>query len=316
MFDVVFLGTSASAPSIHRGLPAQIVLANEYRFLIDCGEGTQRQILKSGIGFRRLTRILLTHSHLDHILGLGGLISTFSRWEEGIEGLDIYGGAATLERANDLIFKVALRGAVSPMPINLIEIQAGDILLEDKNMTLSVFPVIHRGPDCYGFIFQQKDHRPFDAQKATELGIPFGPERSQLVQGESITLANGRTIQPNEVLGEPEPGVKLVFTGDVADAEAMRPYIQEADCLVCEATYLDEEMDVARQVGHLTAGEAARLARDNGVKTLILTHISRRNSERQVKQEARAIFPDTFVARDFDHYRLARGKLVEQLQNG
>ncbi|MBN1966895.1 MAG: MBL fold metallo-hydrolase, partial [Anaerolineae bacterium] len=153
MFEIVFLGTSASAPSIHRGLPAQAVLAGEYRFLIDCGEGTQRQLLKSGIGFKRLNRILLTHSHLDHILGLGGLLSTFMRWES-IDSLEIWGGRHTLNRVQDLLYSVVLRGAQPPMPIHLIDLKPG-VIFEAKKFTLSAFRVSHRGPGNYGFIFEE-----------------------------------------------------------------------------------------------------------------------------------------------------------------
>src|SRR6185295_14045276 len=130
MFDVIFLGTSASAPSIHRGLPAQAVIAGEYRFLVDCGEGTQRQILQSGIGFKQLNRILLTHGHLDHILGLGGLMSTFMRWE-AIDELEIFGGKNTLERVRTLINDVVLRGAKPPMPLHFREIGAGKFFEAD-----------------------------------------------------------------------------------------------------------------------------------------------------------------------------------------
>ena len=119
MFELVFLGTSASAPSVYRGLAAQIVIANEYRFLIDCGEGTQRQILKSGLGFRRLNRILLTHGHLDHILGLAGLVSTFVRWEEAMDTIKIYGGRATLDRVSDLIYGVVFGGNPHNVPVQL-----------------------------------------------------------------------------------------------------------------------------------------------------------------------------------------------------
>jgi ribonuclease Z len=313
MFEVIFLGTSASAPSIQRGLPALVVLANEYRFLVDCGEGTQRQILKSGIGFRRLDHILLTHSHLDHILGLGGLISTFIRWEEGIESIKIYGGAATLERVHDLIFNIVVRGAPLPTPIELIPVEAGDVIVEDKHMKVTAVPVIHRGPGCFGYVFQQHDHRQFLPEKATALGVPVGPERAALVRGESITLADGRLITPNDVLGEVIPGAKLVVIGDVGDTESLRPYVKDADCLVIEATYLEEERWMANEVGHLTAIQAAQLARDANVKTVILTHISRRNNDRDVRQEARTVFPNAYVARDFDHYVVARAKPVQKL---
>lgn len=313
MFEVIFLGTSASAPSIQRGLPALVVLANEYRFLVDCGEGTQRQILKSGIGFRRLDHILLTHSHLDHILGLGGLVSTFIRWEEGIEGIKIYGGAATLERVHDLIFNIVVRGAPLPTPIELIAVEAGDVIVEDKHMKVTAVPVIHRGPGCFGYIFQQHDHRQFLTEKATALSVPVGPERAKLVRGESITLADGRLITPDDVLGEVIPGAKLVVIGDVGDTESLRPYVKDADCLVIEATYLEEERWMANEVGHLTAIQAAQLARDANVKTVILTHISRRNNDRDVRQEARTVFPNAYVARDFDHYVITRAKPVQKL---
>src|SRR5512136_1127881 len=126
MFEIVFLGTSASAPSVRRGLSAQIVMYRQYRFLVDCGEGTQRQLLKSGLGFKRLDKILLTHGHLDHILGLAGLLSTFMRWET-IEQMEIYGGRATLERVQDLLFKIVLRGARPPMPLRFTEIKPGRV---------------------------------------------------------------------------------------------------------------------------------------------------------------------------------------------
>ena len=164
MFEITFLGTSASAPSPKRNLPSYLVQHDEYRFLVDCGEGTQRQILQSGIGFKRLNRILITHGHLDHILGLAGLLSTFMRWES-IENLEIYGGAAALERIHDLLYGVVLRGTSAPMPIDLIPIKKG-IFFEAEDFTVSAFPVQHRGPDCLGYLFEEKSRRPFQIGRA------------------------------------------------------------------------------------------------------------------------------------------------------
>lgn len=304
MFELVFLGTSSSAPSVHRGLSAHIILHRHYRFLLDCGEGTQRQILKSGLGFKRLDTVLLTHSHLDHILGLGGLLSTLSRWEN-LDGVTVYGGRNTLARVSNLLFKVVFPGARPPVDIDLVTLQPG-VIMEDDKFTLSAFSVHHRGPDCFGYLFEEKTKRPFLADKAEALGIPFGPERSRLVRGEPVALADGRTIQPEQVLGEPTPGVKYVHIGDVGRTDGLVEICQDADALVIESTYLEEEADLARQFGHMTAAGAAQLARDANVHTLILTHLSRRYYERDVRREGRAFFPNTFVARDFDHFQIGR----------
>lgn len=304
MFEILFLGTSASAPSVHRGLSSQVIMHNEHRFLVDCGEGTQRQILQSGIGFKRLNRILITHAHLDHILGLAGLLSTFMRWET-IDYLQLYAGKTALERIHDLLFGVVLRGAKPPMSIELVEIKPG-LLFDEDDFTVTAFPVQHRGPDCYGFAFEEKSRRPFLNDRATELGVPFGPERKRLVSGQSISLPDERVIHPDDVLGEPQLGTKFVFIGDAGRTHDLVNVCHGADALVIEATYLDLEADMARQFGHLTASQAAALARDAGVRQLYLTHISRRYRERDVTDEACAVFPHTAVVRDFDHYKIAR----------
>jgi ribonuclease Z len=314
VFELVFLGTSASAPSVHRGLSAAMVLHREYRFLIDCGEGTQRQLLKSGLGFRRLDKILLTHGHLDHILGLGGLISTFSRWE-AIDRLEIWGGRWTLDRVEDLVYGVVLRGARVPLQIAFSEIEPG-LLMEDDSFTLRAFPVSHRGADCFGFTFEEKSRRPFLADKAEALGVPAGPERKRLVQGQSITLADGRVIQPDDVLGERQPGAKLVFVGDAGQTADLADEARDADLLAIEATYLHQEADLAREFGHLTARQAAELAHQARVKQLVLTHLSRRNRERDTLAEAQAIFPNTVVARDFDHFRVVKEKKKGREERG
>lgn len=309
MFEIVFLGTSASAPSVHRGLSAQVVMHDEYRFLIDCGEGTQRQILQSGIGFKRLSRVLITHGHLDHILGLAGLLSTFARWE-AIEELEIYGGRWALERIHDLLFGVVLRGARPPMDIHLNEIKPG-IIFQGEDFSVSAFPVSHRGPDCFGYVFEEKARRPFIPENAEALGVPQGPLRRDLVNGMPVTLPDGRVITPEQVLGTERAGIRLVHVGDVGRTENLVEMCREADTLVIEATYLDEEAEMAGEFGHLTARQAAELARQAQVHHLILTHISRRYRERDVLNEAQEIFPNSSVARDFDVFQIRRGECIK-----
>jgi ribonuclease Z len=305
MFELVFLGTSSSAPSVNRGLSGHIIMHRHYRFLLDVGEGTQRQILKSGLGFKRLNTVLLTHSHLDHILGLAGLASTLSRWEN-LDTLDIYGGRSTLARVYNLLFKVVFPGKTAPLTINLHPLEPGQVIVEDDKFRLSAFPVDHRGPDCFGFLFEEHAHRPFLADRAEELGIPFGPERAQLVRGEPVVLPDGRHIDPDDVLGQPIAGTKYVHIGDIGRTDNVLDICQGASALVMESTYLEDEADMAQQFGHMTAARAAQLASDAGVKTLVLTHLSRRYRERDVRHEARAIFPQTFVARDLDHFLINR----------
>ncbi|MBN1935304.1 MAG: ribonuclease Z [Anaerolineae bacterium] len=312
MFELMFLGTSASAPSVHRGLSSAMVLYKEYRFLVDCGEGTQRQLLRSGLGFRRLDRILLTHGHLDHILGLGGIASTFGRWEAN-DHIEIWGGRWALERV-DLLLEVVFGAEQRPLDVELYDVQEGT-LMQDDSFKLSAFPVSHRGPGCFGYLFEEKSRRPFLADQADALGVPQGPERARLVRGQPVTLADGTIIQPDQVLGPEAPGARLVFVGDAGKTDNLHHISQGADALVIEATYLHQDLDMARRFGHLTARQSAELAREAGVSALILTHLSRRYYERDVLAEARGIFENTFVARDLDMFQIARGGGVQRVRS-
>ena len=302
MFEIIFLGTSASAPSIQRGLPAQVVKHNEHRFLVDCGEGTQRQILQSGIGFKRLNRLLITHGHLDHILGIGGLVSTFLRWE-AIDNLEIYAGDSALERIEDLLFKVVIRGVYPPFPIELKSLKKGTFIKE-QDFSISAFPVKHRGQGCFGFVFEEEGKRPFLAEKADLLGIPPGPLRRDLVQGKTITLADGKRVEADDILGAYQRGTKLVMVGDTGETKSLEKVCRDADALVIEGTYLYEEVELAREYAHLTVREAAELAVKAQVKQLFITHVSRRYRDKDVEKEAQAIFPNSVVVHDFDQFQI------------
>ena len=311
MFEVIFLGTSASAPSIYRNLPATIVIAGEHRFMIDCGEGTQRQILRSGIGFKKLNHILLTHAHLDHILGIGGVVSTFTSWDPLVDYLEIYGGRNTLERVEILIYDVVLRGKSPTMPIRLYELKPGPIF-EAKSYTVSTFPVKHRGSGNFGFVFEEHARRPFLVEQAEALGVPAGPERGRLVNGHAVQLAAGRIITPDMVLGDTIKGTKLVYIGDIGQLDNVEPYVQDADALIIEATFLEAETEEAHSFGHVTARQVAAFARKCGVRSLLLNHVSRRYRERDIVDEAQSEFPDAIVVRDLDHYIIKRDQPAEK----
>ncbi len=226
------------------------------------------------------------------------------RWET-IEELEIFGGRNALDRIHDLLYGVVLRGVKPPMPIHLRPISSG-IFLETEDFNVSAFPVQHRGPDCLGFLFEEKGRRPFLPEKADEFQIPPGPLRRELVEGRAVTLPDGRAVTPDMVLGDFRPGTRLVHVGDVGDTSTLLEVARGADALVIESTYLDKEADMARQFSHLTARMAAELALKAGVKQLMLTHISRRYREKEVLAEAQAIFPGAVVARDFDTFQVKR----------
>jgi ribonuclease Z len=196
------------------------------------------------------------------------------------------------------------------MNVRLQEIQPG-VLLEDDRFQLRAFPVSHRGTGCFGYVFEERDKRPFLAERAEALRVPAGPIRRELVQGKTVTLPDGRVIEPDQVLGPSTPGAKLVYVGDVGRTDDIQEHVANATALVIEATYLEEEADMARKFGHLTARRAAQLAREAGVGTLILNHLSRRYSTRQIKAEARSIFENVMVAHDFDRFRIVKHEPVQ-----
>jgi ribonuclease Z len=298
MVEIIFLGTAASVPAADRGLAALVLEQGRHRFLIDCGEGTQRQLMRAGIGFRRLDRVLLTHGHLDHLLGLGGFAGTVNLWRTA-ERLTIHAGAAALQLAEILLFQVVWPSGRPRLAIDFAPLAPGPVL-RARDLTVSCFPVRHRAPDCFGFLFETPAHRPLLPERLRELGVPAGPERSRLAGGAAVDLADGRRIEPEQVLGPPTGGLKVAVVGDTEDSPELVESVRGADLLVIEATFLDEDAAMAADRSHLTASQAARIALRAGVRRLWLTHVSGRYRTEDIEAEARAVFPGAVVARDFD----------------
>jgi ribonuclease Z len=292
--DVVFLGTAGSMPTARRGPSATLVRRGGERLLFDCGEGTQRQLLRSDVGLVDLTEIFLTHFHADHFLGLPGMLKTFA-----LRGRDV---PLTLYGPRGLSELLHVLGRVIgrlTFEVSVIEL-AADAVLPRDGYELRTFQVRH-GRDALGYALVEHE-RPgrFDVGAADALGIPFGPERGLLQAGEPATLADGRVVAPTDVLGPARPGRKLVLTGDTAPSDGVVEAAFRADVLVHEATFCEDEAERAQETEHSTALEAARVARDAEVKLLALTHLSSRYAGGDVEREARTVFPDTVVPRDFD----------------
>jgi ribonuclease Z len=292
--DVVFLGTSGSMPTARRGLPATLVRRGGDRLLFDCGEGTQRQLLRSDVGLVELEEIFLTHFHADHYLGLPGMLKTFALRGRVIP-LTVYGprGLRSLLGTLERVF-----GRLT-YPVATVELEPGE-RLERDGYAIDAFAVDHGLPAVgYGLVEAARPGR-FDVDVATRLGVPDGRERGLLQRGESVTLADGRVVTPAEVLGAPRAGRRVVLAGDSAPAASVVEAAAGADLLVHEATFLADETERARETLHSTAGAAALVAREAGVKLLALTHVSTRYFGHQVVEEATQLFPATVVPRDFD----------------
>ena len=292
--DVVFLGTSGSAPTAARAAPAVLVRRGGDRLLFDCAEGTQRQLMRSVIGLPDLEEIYITHFHADHYLGLPGMLKTFALRQRQVP-LTIYGPPGL----RDLYGSLGRVFGRLTYPVETVEVRAGEALERD-GYTILVFPV-HHGVSAVGYAVVE-DPRPgrFDPDAADALGVPNGPERKALQQGESITLADGRVLTPDAVLGEARRGRRIVLPGDTAPAEAVRLLAEGADVLVHEATFGEEERARAADTSHSTAVQAAEIARDARVHLLALTHLSTRYFGPELAREAQAVFPETVVPRDFD----------------
>ncbi|RZN33771.1 ribonuclease Z [Bradyrhizobium sp. Leo121] len=297
MFALTFLGTSSSVPSAERNHPALLVEAGDHRILVDCGEGTQRQLLRGGAGFRRLHRLLLTHGHFDHVLGIPGLFSTL-RLRRNAKIMTIHGSPGTLEVVVRMLAGLWGEGR-APIPLQLVPLTAGPVI-DAGEFAIFCFPVRHRDTDSFGFSFENRARRHLRPDRLASLGVPDGPVRKDLAEGRPVTLADGRRIDPGDVLGPPEGRKKLVIVGDSEATDGLADHVRGADVLVLEATFLERDAAIARDYGHLTAAEAAALAAKSDVRLLVLTHISGRYRDEEILAEARKIFQNSRVAGDFD----------------
>jgi len=290
--DVLFLGTAGSSPSPRRGLPATLVRRGGDRLLFDCGEGTQRQLMQS-VGLIELEELFITHFHADHVLGLPGMLKTFALRQRERD-LVVYGprGLARLfELLSPVIGRLTFR-------LELVELAANDELERD-GYRIAAFDVDHGGPGLGYALVEAPRPGEFDPVRARELGVQPGPDFGRLQSGEEVD-----DVRPDQVMGETRRGRKVVLTGDTAPCEMTRLVAWEADLLVHEATFMDEDAERAAETRHSTAAQAAELAAAAEVRMLALTHISPRYAGGQVRDEARAAFENVIVPRDFDRVEI------------
>ncbi len=286
--SLFFAGTAGSVPSARRGLPALLLRAGGDRLLFDCGEGTQQQLLRS-IGLPEIDAVFLTHYHLDHWLGLIGMVKTFDlRGRE--RPLTLHGPPGLLTLIEAMRPVIGRTG----YPLELRELEPHEEV-RFGGYAVAAFPVDHR-VTAYGYAFVEDD-RPgrFDAAAARALGVPEGPDFGRLQRGEEVA-----GVRPEQVVGPVRPGRRIAISGDTRPFQTTEVYAHGADVLVHEATFLEEDATRARETAHTTAGQAAALAKEAGVQLLALTHLSTRYFPRDVRDEARATFPATVVPRDFD----------------
>jgi len=294
---VTFIGTAASVPTAARGTAATLISRGGERWLVDCGEGTQRQLLRSGLGLVDLDVLLITHPHGDHYLGLPGLLKTYGLRgrERPLRLVGPRGLARLMETLRPVIGRL-------PFVVELQEVDEREVSVawRGEGFELRAFPTRHSVASV-GFALVEED-RPgaFDLDAARALGVPEGPDFGVLQRGGEVTTPAGVVVRPDQVLGAPRSGRTVVISGDTEPCAGTLEAAAGAAVLVHEATFLDEERDRARETRHSTAHEAAVLAREAGAGLLALTHLSSRFLPREVRAEAEAVFPNVLVPRDFD----------------
>ena len=294
MLSITFLGTGAACPTVDRNVAGLAVQREGETILFDCGEGTQRQMMRYGVGFS-FTEVYFTHFHADHMLGITGLLRTMGL-QDRTAPVTLYG-----PRGAQRILGAAMSLGIerNRFPVEVVEIQAGDRLRRDE-YDIVVFETDHR-PDTVGYALAEHTRLGrFHPERARELGVPEGPLWGRLHKGETVTLDDGRTVRPADLVGAPRRGRTVVYSGDTRPNLPLLEAARGADLLIHEATFGGDEAERAIETRHSTASEAARVALEAGVRRLVLTHISPRYTRDapELLAEARAVFPETTIARD------------------
>lgn len=290
---VVFLGTSGSMPTPERGSSSVALCIGRSVILLDCGEGTQRQMVAAHIGFSRVKLVLVTHLHGDHVLGVPGLLQsmTLQRREEPLTVYGPRGTHAFLQGVSDTL-------GGPGFPVTVHEIAEAGVVLETKGYTVEASKSDHRLESwSYAVIERSKPGR-FHPEKAARLGVPKGIIWKRLQDGEDVDIGE-RTIKSSDVVDPPRPGRKVVYSGDTRPSDDVAKLATGADLLIHESTFGEDLVERAAEDGHSTAGQAAGVAAKAGVKRLVLTHISGRYSDAApLLDEAKRIFPNSSVAAD------------------
>jgi ribonuclease Z len=293
---VTFLGTSAAVPTTERAPSALVCNRAGERFLFDCGEGTQRQMMRFGTGFA-ISHLFVTHLHGDHVLGIPGLVQTWD-FNDREEPLAIHAPPGSRRHIESLLHA---GGHQPSFPIRVNEVSPGAVALDGDGFEVRAFETEHRTRSV-GWTLVEDDRRGrFDRDRAEELGVPVGPKFGELHDGNPVELEDGRVVEPEQVVGDPRPGRRLVYTGDTRPVSSTEEIAVGADLLIHEATFASDEADRARSTGHTTAREAGQLARRAGAKRLALTHISSRyaGDASEIAREAAAAFDgESVVAHD------------------
>ncbi len=294
--QVIFLGTAASIPTVERALPSVVVKRKNELFMFDCGEGVQRQMIKARLGFHKKMKVFVTHMHGDHVLGLPGLLQSMSLLDR-TRKLEIYGPVGIKEFIKAIQRTVQF---VLTYQVEICEIENEGVVCEENEYYVQVAQTDHVIPSFAYALIEKPRPGKFNPEKADTLGIPEGPLWSKLQHGEKVKLPTGKMVTPEQVVGSPRVGRKIVYSGDTRPVRSLEKLAESADLLIHEATLDDDLTERAEEDGHSTPSQAARTAKKAKAKRLVLTHISSRyKSASLLLEQARKIFPNVDVAEDF-----------------